>query len=321
MTTHPRRDNVTAIHSASCFVFSVPDLTVAEKYFTAFGLRVQVDTDRLRLFTHFSPHCWGQIFQAGTQKKLAYLTLGAYAQDIEALRAQVQAQGHALVDPHPMADNPSGFWVRDPDGTLLQIAVTEKVTPNEKTPVLGPLYKPNPIAVPIGPMRGEMPQVRPLRMSHLLMFTTDVTRSVSFYEKALGLRLSDKSADIIAFMHGAHSSDHHLLAFAKSSGPGLHHTSWTVERLDHVGLGMDQMMAAGYTRGWGVGRHVIGSNYFYYVQDPWGSFTEYSFDIDFVGVDTNWPAQDYPPENSLYLWGPSVPDDFIRNREVEAEPA
>lgn len=314
---HPRRPQTTAIHSASRFVFSVPDLKVAEKYFSSFGLRVEAGSDRLRLYTHSSSHCWGQIFQAGSKKKLAYLTLGAYAEDIDALRAQVLAQGHALASPHPMAEDTSGFWLHDPDGNLLQVTVTEKVTPNEKTPALGPVYKANPIAVPIGPMRGELPQVRPLRMSHLLMFTTDVPRSIDFYEKALGLRLSDKSADIIAFMHGAHSSDHHLLAFAKSNGPGLHHTSWTVERLDHVGLGMDQMMAAGYTRGWGVGRHVIGSNYFYYVQDPWGSFTEYSFDIDFVGADTQWPAQDYPPENSLYLWGPSVPDDFILNREVE----
>jgi catechol 2,3-dioxygenase-like lactoylglutathione lyase family enzyme len=319
--SQPRRPQAIAIHSASRFVFSVPDLAVAEKYFSAFGLRVEVAADRLRLYSHSSPHCWGQIYQAGSRKKLAYLTLGAYAEDLEALRAQVLAQGHTLASPHPMADDTSGFWLRDPDGNLLQVTVTEKVTPNEKTPALGPVYKANPIAVPIGPMRGELPQVRPLRMSHLLMFTTDVPRSIDFYEKALGLRLSDKSADIIAFMHGAHSSDHHLLAFAKSNGPGLHHTSWAVDRLDHVGLGMDQMMAAGYTRGWGVGRHVIGSNYFYYVQDPWGSFTEYSFDIDFVGADTNWPAQDYPPENSLYLWGPSVPDDFIVNREVEAEPA
>ena len=35
----------------------------------------------------------------------------------------------------------------------------------------------------------------------------------------------------------------------------------------------------------GVGRHVLGSNYFYYVQDPWGSFAEYSYDIDFVPAD------------------------------------
>ena len=49
---------------------------------------------------------------------------------------------------------------------------------------------------------------------------------------------------------------------------GLHHTSWCVASLDDVGLGMEQMSAAGHGEGWGVGRHVLGSNYFRYVRDP-----------------------------------------------------
>ena len=52
----------------------------------------------------------------------------------------------------------------------------------------------------------------------------------------------------------------------------------------------------GHPRGWGVGRHVIGSNYFFYSQDPWGSFTEYSYDIDFIGADADWPEADHPPD-------------------------
>ena len=100
-----------------------------------------------------------------------------------------------------------------------------------------------------------------------LMFTSDVMRSVAFYRDVLGLRLSDHSADIIAFMHGAHGSDHHMLAFAKSDGPGLHHSSWDVPTIDAVGVGMEQMGTAGYNEGWGVGRHVIGSNYFRYIRD------------------------------------------------------
>ena len=60
---------------------------------------------------------------------------------------------------------------------------------------------------------------------------------------------------------------------------------------------------------------MLGSNYFYYVQDPWGSWAEYSFDIDFVPADVDWPAADHPPEDSFYIWGPTVPDDFIINHE------
>jgi hypothetical protein len=59
----------------------------------------------------------------------------------------------------------------------------------------------------------------------------------------------------------------------------------------------------------------VGSNYFYYVQDPWGSWAEYSHDIDFVPADVEWPATDHPLEDSFYIWGPTVPDDFVVNRE------
>ncbi|AJX00610.1 2,3-dihydroxybiphenyl dioxygenase domain protein [Burkholderia gladioli] len=78
------------------------------------------------------------------------------------------------------------------------------------------------------------------------------------------------------------------------------------------------MRNAGYLEGWGVGRHVLGSNYFYYVRDPWGSFAEYSFDIDYVPNDIDWPSANHAPEDSLYVWGPAVPDYFFTNFEQAA---
>ena len=78
-----------------------------------------------------------------------------------------------------------------------------------------------------------------------------------------------------------------------------------------------QMAQAGYEKGWGVGRHVLGSNYFRYVRDPWGSYAEYSFDIDFVEAGATWPSADHPGEDSLYVWGPSLPEDFIVNHELQ----
>ena len=75
------------------------------------------------------------------------------------------------------------------------------------------------------------------------------------------------------------------------------------------------MRGAGYDKGWGLGRHVLGSNYFHYVRDPWGSYAEYSFDIDFVPAGSLWPAADHSPEDALYVWGPALPEDFITNHE------
>ena len=80
---------------------------------------------------------------------------------------------------------------------------------------------------------------------------------------------------MIAFMHAVHGSDHHVIAFVKSDGPGLHHLSWDVGSINDIGLGAMQMADRGFSAGWGLGRHVLGSNYFHYVRDPWGSYAEY----------------------------------------------
>ena len=65
-----------------------------------------------------------------------------------------------------------------------------------------------------------------------------------------------------------------------------------------------------------IGRHVLGSNYFHYIRDPWGSYAEYSCDIDYIPVTQDWQAADQPAEDSFYLWGPNPPEDFAKNFEV-----
>jgi hypothetical protein len=121
---------------------------------------------------------------------------------------------------------------------------------------------------------------------------------------------------MIAFMHGIHGSDHHMIAFVKADGPGLHHLSWDVPSINQIGLGAMQMADKGYVAGWGMGRHVLGSNYFHYVRDPWGSYAEYSSDIDYIPVDHDWKSGDHPPEDSFYVWGPTPPADFAFNHEI-----
>ncbi len=64
-----------------------------------------------------------------------------------------------------------------------------------------------------------------------------------------------------------------------------------------------RMADKGWTKGWGLGRHVVGSNYFHYVRDPWGSFSEYSCDIDYIPKDERWPAADHKPEELVLPLG------------------
>jgi catechol 2,3-dioxygenase-like lactoylglutathione lyase family enzyme len=313
-TSLPRRTGVTAVHSLHRFVFTVPDLDDAQRFYTAFGLDVRRDGERIDLHTFGHPHRWGSIYRAPGRKKLQYLSFAVYPEDLDPLRRRLDKIDAEMAKPHPLADE-EGLWLRDPDGTAVQVLVAPKCSPDTNDVV-----KPRvvPLGTPAAPSRSTAKPVRPTRLSHVLIFATDVQRSARFYCDSIGLRMSDQSADVIAFLHGAHSSDHHMVAFAKSGGPGLHHSSWVVADIDDVGMGMEQMSTQGYTEGWGVGRHVIGSNYFRYVRDPWGSFAEYSAGIDFIPADLEWKSADHPLADSFYVWGPPPPDYFVVNQEIAA---
>jgi catechol 2,3-dioxygenase-like lactoylglutathione lyase family enzyme len=219
--------------------------------------------------------------------------------------------GIKRLDPPPGCLS-EGLWFHDCDGTLLEIKAAPKSSPNEKNVVVHPSSPPG---IRCAPLRGAASAVRPRRLAHILVFTRDIRRAIGFYTEVLGLRLSDE-AGVVAFLHGIYGSDHHMIAFAKSDAPGFHHCSWDVESAHQVGLGAMQMADEGYTAGWGLGRHVLGSNYFHYVRDPWGSYSEYSSDMDFIPVDMDWKAESYAPENGFYLWGPQPPPDFALNHEA-----
>jgi hypothetical protein len=91
--------------------------------------------------------------------------------------------------------------------------------------------------------------------------------------------------------------------------------------VNDIGLGAMHRADKGFSAGWGLGRHVLGSNYFHYVRDPWGSYAEYSADIDYIPVNCDWQAEDNPPDDSFYLWGPVPPEDFAFNHEFPASVA
>jgi len=298
------------MHSIDHFALCVPDLAVAKHFYDTFGLQTAERDGVLTLSTAHADHVWGQI-HAGDEKQLAYLCLNCHAKDFQTIVEQVKQAGGLPAQAWPQALHDGGFWFFDPDGNLLQLRIGKKTTPTSAS-AIAPLPRANAQRGVLG--RSVAHTVRPLRLSHVLLFAADVPKQVDFYARGLGLGLSDRSRDIIAFMHGVHGSDHHLIAFAKSHGRGWHHAAWDVASVEDVGLGYMQMQDAGYTQAWGVGRHVLGSNYFCYMRDPWGSYNEYSAHIDFVG-DGQWDSADYPPEDSLYLWGPALPEDFITNTE------
>ncbi|KFI29957.1 metapyrocatechase [Haematobacter massiliensis] len=309
-----KRPGELGVHSMDTFTMRVPDLRVADDFYRAFGLDIREEGNTLGLYTFGSDHRWLSLTE-GPRKQLNHLSLAVFEEDFEPLRQRIEQMGVRLMDA-PRGFDSNGFWFHDPFGVLIEVKIAEKTSPDAKTPFS---LSSTPGGVAAAPMRSKAPIVRPRRLAHVLLFTPDVPKAIAFYTRALGLRLSDRSGDVICFMHGIHGSDHHLLAFAKSSAPGLHHCSWDMGGINEIGKGAMQMADKGYSHGWGMGRHVLGSNYFHYVRDPWGSYSEYSADIDYIPHDCDWQAGDYPGEDSIYLWGPEMPADFVHNYESDAD--
>lgn len=305
--------NKAAIHSIDHFALNVPSLDQAEFFFDHFGLQVERSNAEVQLRASDN-HRWARLL-ASDHKSLAYLSFACLDGELQVIETQAREAGADFdtASPHKTDE---GIWFHDPDGNLIQVKAGPRTMPTSKAPFHVPVAKESERGAHA---RSQGKQVRPRRLSHVLLFTPDVLGIMDFYSKAIGLRVSDKSLDIIVFSHAPHGCDHHLVAFVKSSGKGWHHCSWEVGTLDEVGRGASQMAEAGYKNGWGTGRHVLGSNYFHYVQDPWGSFSEYSADMDYVSADKPWPTGEYDPEDSLYLWGPDVPDYFIFNTEVKSQ--
>jgi catechol 2,3-dioxygenase len=306
-----RRPGELGVHSLDRFNFAVPDADEARKFYSAFGLDLREERNALHIHTHGHPHRWGSIVE-GPRKALRFISFGAFEEDLSRFRERLAQLRIERRDP-PRGIESNGLWLTDPDGTAIEITVAEKSSPNEKSSFDGASA---PAGVASAPSRSRVTQVQPRRLAHMLVFTRDIPQAIKFYAEVLGLRLSDRSGDMIAFMHGIHGSDHHLIAFVKSEGPGLHHLSWDVPSVNAIGIGAMHMADQGFSTGWGLGRHVLGSNYFHYVRDPWGSYAEYSSDIDYIPVDHDWQAGDHPPEDSFYVWGPTPPEDFAYNYEA-----
>lgn len=306
-----KRPGALGVHSIDHFAIEVPNLEEARKFYSLFGLEVKDKNGSLELYAKDNPHRWAVISEGGKGRRLRYLSFGVFKEDMEAFRKHLDNCGVTYIEP-PAGAEPQGIWFKGFDDLPTNVRAGEKVTPSERTQCVLVSSPPGQSgAIP----NSKAPRVHPRRLSHFALFTTDVNAAIDYYQKVLGLRLSDKSEPVVAFLHGVHGSDHHLLALLLSNRRGMHHCSWDVGSVMEVGLGGATMARAGYGPNWGVGQHVLGANYFYYVRDPWGSYCEYSADIDFVPQTADWAAANWPPEDSMFLWGPDPAPGFIDNTE------
>lgn len=153
--------------------------------------------------------------------------------------------------------------------------------------------------------------VRPRKLGHVVLGSTDLATSMRFFVDGIGFKASDHIKDRGSFLRC--STDHHNLLVQNTPATFVHHSSWQVEDVDEVGRGASSMLAADPARHvWGLGRHHIGSNFFWYLRDPSGTFAEYYSDLDQVLDDQLWKPEVFEGQLARYNWGPPPPPSFLR---------
>jgi catechol 2,3-dioxygenase len=307
-----------AVLGALSVTLEVPHVAPGVQFYTDAGLVADVDDGIARL------RCVGQdrdsivLLGGYSRKRLHHISLRA--DDLGGIKAKVPGAGGKVIDV-PRGFEKSGLWIEDPHGMVIHLS---DQAPDPALHAAEPFTINGPSRVTRVRRSAMLPRsayssVKPLRLGHILVFSLEPMKSVAFVTEALGMGLADRAQDIIAFTCARRDSDHHVLAFAKSPGVGFHHASFQVEDPDEVGRGGRDLFEKSRRGDWGFGRHTIGSNFFHYIQDPWGSWFEYYSDMDHIDDYAQWSPTNYGMEDSLAAWGPEVPHDFVHNYEVDGE--
>ena len=290
------------------YALEVPDLAVAEGFLQDFGLETGEKDGSL------VAHCPGRDQEQvrlveAPAKRLHHVAFTLHPGALDSVREALDRAGTPVIEP-PAGATEDGVWIRDPDGTPVQLLDQPQASARPVAEVLvnmgGTQQRVN-----VAQWTVATQDVLPRRLGHSLLFTAQPGPMTDFYTRVLGLRLSDTiHQDRVTFLN-AGAGDHHVFGLIASSHRGFHHASFEVPSIDAIAVGADRMRARGRPEGWGLGRHTIGSNFFHYSPDPWGSWIEWFSDID--QIDDCWVANDWevPP----HLWGVPPPETFLANQE------
>ncbi|MGW5640040.1 VOC family protein [Streptomyces sp. NPDC003832] len=160
-------------------------------------------------------------------------------------------------------------------------------------------------------------RVQPRKLGHAVIGTTDLDTTTAFFLDGLGFKVSDYIKGHGAFLRC--STDHHNILVLAAPVTFLHHTSWQVDDVDEVGRGAAAMLEDHPERHiWGLGRHHAGSNFFWYLKDPAGNFSEYYSDMDCIVDDQLWTPEVLEGAKGLFDWGPPPPPSFLAPEDLAA---
>ncbi|NDK88616.1 dioxygenase [Gordonia desulfuricans] len=297
-----------SLHRLASVTIGVPNVAETSQYYTEFGLAP-------------GPDGWFSTADGGRQlrivetpsRRLVAMTVGAdHPDDLERITHNLTG-----LDIPYQGDATRITAVEAATGVTVSVEVAPRVTqsPVEGTPYNGPGRLERETCRAPGVLRDG--PIRPRKLGHAVIGSTDHAVTQRFFTHGLGFKISDEVPGLAAFLRC--STDHHNVLVQQAPVNFLHHTSWQVDDVDEVGRGAMRMLEADPDRHvWGLGRHYAGSNFFWYLKDPAGNFSEYYSDMDSIVDDQLWTPEIVEGARGLFSWGPPPPPSFLQPEDLAA---
>jgi catechol 2,3-dioxygenase-like lactoylglutathione lyase family enzyme len=297
-----------SLHRLTRIVIGVPDVEATAAYYRDFGL-TELGANR------FATVDGGEqlAIARARQRRLLQLGIGVHdTDDLDRIGSRLDKLGIGYTR------NDTSMWVVDPNSSLtvvVEIAdeIKQQYTP---TPATNGPGRPDRANLRAPGIDRENP-VRPRKLGHVVVGSIDQDASHRFFTDGLGFKITDHVPGLASFMRC--STDHHNVLVQQAPLNFLHHTAWEVDDVDEVGRGATAMLEGHPERHvWGLGRHHLGSNFFWYLKDPAGNFSEYYSDIDCIIDEQLWKPAVLEGAKGLYSWGPPPPPSFIMPEDLAA---
>ena len=170
---------------------------------------------------------------------------------------------------------------------------TRKEIQLEKEKINSPGAAPERPANELGTHEGQ--KALPRALSHLVLFVSDYKKAEDFYVNRLNYKITDTFAGVGSFLKSNANDDHHSLFFIQtpmSSMHGCEHFAFHLAGPSELMLAGTRFKNKGYQSFWGPGKHIFGSNWFWYFNSPMGCHVEYDADMD--KHDDSWVPRESP---------------------------
>ncbi len=290
-----------ALHRLSSLTIGVPNVSAVAPFYDAFGLASLGDG-------RYATRDGGEQLRltAAPYRRLEEIVVGADSpDDLARINAAMVGAGHSPVvtsDSLRVRDEHAGVDVTVRVEPRAMVSKQPRVATN-RPGVVERTNRPADVVL-------NTATVQPAHLSHVVLGTPNYEATMAFFIDLLGFETSDQLPGIISFNRC--SEMHHNVAIQNMPGRFLHHVAFEVDTVDDVLRGGSNMIEADAERHmWGLGRHAIGSNWFWYLRDPAGNFVEYTADLDTITSQDVYVPKEWAGKEYLYAHGPAVPVQFL----------